>query len=196
MSETAKHPSLEELEAGLSLVRLSPAGCGRVETIVRRPAVDQREIVDEALLDTAEGLVGDTWRARGNRRTVDGSADPDAQLTLMNVRAATLIAGSEKRRVLAGDQIFVDFDLSGGNIPPGTRLSLGMAIVEVSDKPHTGCEKFAARFGHEALRFVNSYAGRELNLRGINTRVVYPGIVRVGDPVLKIPARKWSQTRT
>jgi MOSC domain-containing protein YiiM len=107
------------------------------------------------------------------------------QVTLMNSRAALLIAHDPSRRVLAGDQLYVDLDLSTANLPPGTRLMLGSAVLEVSDQPHTGCAKFAARFGKDALRFVNSRVGRELRLRGVNARVVVSGTVCAGDTIRK-----------
>jgi hypothetical protein len=179
----------DELEAGLGHVRAAPADRGRVELIVRRPAVERREVVPEAVLDVDEGLVGDNWRARGSGRRAGGAAHPDMQLTLMNSRAAALVAGPPERWALAGDQIYVDLDLSGANLPPGTRLAVGTAVVEVTAMPHTGCRKFADRFGRDAVRFVNSPEGRELQLRGINARVVTSGTVRVGDVVTKAPSQ-------
>lgn len=173
------------LEAGLDQVRAAPKDEGHVALIVRRPETEQREVVDEALLDTERGLIGDNWLTRGSRSTEDGSAHPDMQLTLMNVRSADLIAGSPERRALAGDQLFVDFDLSEKNVPPGTRLHVGEATIEVTAIPHRGCGKFSARFGVDALKFVNSEVGRELNLRGVNARVVSGGRVRTGDAIAK-----------
>jgi hypothetical protein len=167
-------------------VRQSPSDGGIIELIVRRPEVDDREVVDEATLDLDVGLVGDNWKAKGSNSMPDGASNPKAQITLMNARAAALIAGGRDRWPLAGDQFYVDFDISEANVPPGTRLAVGTAVVEVSDKPHTGCQKFSARFGSEAWRFVNSKVGRALNLRGINTTVVQPGTVRVGDVVRKL----------
>jgi hypothetical protein len=175
------------LEAGLAEVRRAPKDEGRVELIVRRPGVDEREVLEEATLDPVEGLVGDTWRVRGSTSTADGSANPVAQVTVMNRRAAALIAGPIDRWPLAGDQVYVDLDLGRENLPPGTRLMVGSAVLEVSEKPHTGCAKFAARFGRDALKFVNSPEGRALNTRGINARVVASGTVRVGDAVRKVP---------
>jgi MOSC domain-containing protein YiiM len=173
-----------ELEAGLDDLRAAPKGEGVVELIVRRPTVDEREAVDEAELDLEEGLVGDSWRARG--RSGGRPANEKAQITVMNVRSTALVAGERERWPLAGDQLYVDFDLSGEHIPPGTRLAVGTAVIEVTDDPHTGCKKFSARFGLEALMFVNSPEGRALNLRGINTRVVEPGTVRVGDVIRRL----------
>jgi hypothetical protein len=180
------HPTSEALDAGLDDVRRSPADAGRLELIVRRPAVDEREVLAEGVLDADEGLAGDTWRLRGSSRTDDGSSHPGMQLTLMNARAAALVAGPAERWPLAGDQLFVDFDLGRDNVPPGTLLGIGSAVVEVTDQPHLGCKKFSARFGGDALRLVNSEVGRELNLRGVNARVVVPGTVRTGDEVRKI----------
>jgi len=180
-----EHLDTAALEAGLGEVRDSPKDLGRVDLIVRRPAQDEREVLVEATLDPTEGLVGDTWQARGSRKTPDGSAHPDMQLTLMNARSAALVAGSPDRRVLAGDQLYVDLDLSVANLPPGSRLAIGSAVIEVTAEPHTGCAKFKARFGHDALRFVNSPVGRELNLRGINTKIVTRGVVRPGDTIRK-----------
>ena len=173
-----------ELEAGLDHLRAAPKSEGVVELIVRRPTVDVRETVDEAELDLEDGLVGDSWRARG--RSGGRPANEKAQITVTNARSAALVAGDRERWPLAGDQLFVDFDLSGEHIPPGTQLAVGTAVIEVTDDPHTGCKKFSARFGLEALKFVNSPEGRALNLRGINTRVVQPGTVRVGDAIRKL----------
>jgi len=175
----------DKLHAGLDHIRSSPKDDGRVELVVRRPAEDEREVVEEAFLDLSDGLVGDTWNVRISKRTGEGP-DPDRQLTLMNARAAALVAGTADHGGLPGDQVYVDFDLGYDNIPPGTRLQLGTAVIEVSAAPHTGCAKFRARFGADALRFVNSEVGRELNLRGINAKVVVAGIVRTGDAVRKV----------
>ncbi len=173
-------------EDGLRHVRLSPKEAGRVELIARRPAVEEREVVQEAELDPDEGLVGDCWRTRGSKSMPDGSANPDAQVTLMNARVAALLAGDRERWPLAGDQLYVDLDLSGENLPAGTRLQIGGAVIEVTDLPHTGCGKFVRRFGIDAQKLVNSVVGRELNLRGVNTKVVVSGTVRVGDGIQRI----------
>ena len=179
------HLATNDLEAGLDHVRNSPKDDGSVELIVCRPAEDEREILEEAQLDCTEGLVGDTWSVRISRRIGTGP-NPECQLTLMNARAATLVAGTADHGGLPGDQVYVDLDLGYDNLPPGTRLQLGTAVIEVSAEPHTGCHKFAARFGKDALRFVNSEVGRALNLRGINTKVVVAGTVRIGDTVRKL----------
>jgi hypothetical protein len=180
------HLTVSRLEDGLDHVRSSPTDVGRVELIVRRPAVDEREVLDEGVLDLADGLVGDSWRARGNSRTADGSAHPDMQLNVINARLSSLVAVDPERRALAGDQLHLDLDLSHANLPPGTRLALGSAVIEVTEIPHSGCAKFRDRFGADALRFVNSPTGRELRLRGLNARVVVAGTVRRGDDVRKL----------
>jgi hypothetical protein len=182
------HLTMTELEAGLENIRQSPRDRGVLELIVRRPAVNEREVLDVGELDVVVGLIGDSWQTRKNPRTADGLPHPDTQLNLMNTRAVALVAGDRARWPLAGDQLYVDLDLGGGNLPPWTRLAIGTAVIEVTDQPHTGCDKFVARFGVEAMKLVNSPRGRDLNLRGINARVVQPGVIRRGDVVRKLGA--------
>ena len=194
MSESTSEPTAvdvtpltaEQLQAGLDHIRQSPRDKGVLELIVRRPAIDAREVLAEGWLDTVEGLAGDTWRVRGSSRTPDGSAHPDMQLNIMNARAVALVAQERARWPLAGDQLYVDMDLSDENLPAGTRLALGEAVIEVTAQPHTGCKKFMARFGADAHKFVNSAQGKQLHLRGINARVVQAGTIRVGDSVRKL----------
>ena len=171
-----------EIEAGLAEVRGAPRDEGRVELIARRPAPGERELLDEATLDPAHGVVGDGWRERGGQR----GPNPDTQVTLMSARAVQLVAGRRERWALAGDQLYVDLELSEENLPAGTRLGVGSAVLELTSVPHTGCQKFVGRFGLEAITFVNSPVGRALRLRGANARVVRAGTVRVGDVVTKL----------
>ena len=183
---SVRHLTMEELEAGLDEIRQSPKDEGVLALIVRRPQIDGREVLEEGELDLAEGLVGDNWRTRGSSRTPARSPHPDTQLNIMNSRVIALVAQDRDRWQLAGDQLFVDLDLSAENLPPGTRLALGSAVIEVTDQPHTGCKKFVARFGLDAMTFVNSPLGKQLNLRGINAKVAQPGVIRVGDVAKKI----------
>jgi hypothetical protein len=179
--EQTMHLTAAELEDGLDHVRAAPADEGRVELIVRRPAVDEREVLAEATLDLVAGLVGDTWPSRGK-------VDINAQVTVMSARVAALVGQSPERWPLAGDQLYVDFDISHANLPAGSRLEIGTAVIEVSARPHLGCSKFRSRFGDDALGFVNSPVGRDLRLRGLNARIVVPGTIRQGDAVRKRPA--------
>src|ERR1700759_3262327 len=192
MSLMMNHATKEELEAGLSAIRQSPKAEGALRLIVRRPAPDIREVLHVGRLDSVEGLVGDTWRTRGSSRTPDGSSHPDMQINIMNVRVIALLAGNEERWPLAGDQLYVDLDLSQENLPPGTQLCVGTAVLEVTDQPHTGCKKFSARFGLDALKLVNTPEGRQMNLRGINAKVIQGGMIRVGDQMKKISTEEKS----
>ena len=178
------HLDRATLDGGVDHIREAPRDRGTVELICRRPETEEREVVDEAVLDETEGLVGDNWSTRGSSSTEDGSSNPEMQLTLMNVRSAKLVAVAEERRQLAGDQLFVDLDLSEANLPPGTRIQIGEAIVERTAMPHRGCGKFSSRFGVDALKWVNSEVGRELNLRGVNAKIVKSGAVRRGDAIV------------
>ena len=170
-------------DAQLERIREAPADEGRLEFIVRRPPAEgAREILDEAHLDLVVGLVGDRWAARDDRTPIYMMA----QLTLISVRVLAAIEPDRSRWPLAGDQLFVDFDLSVENLPPGARLAIGSAVIEASETPHTGCAKFSARFGSDALRWINSPIGREHRMRGMNARIVEPGIVRAGDTIRKV----------
>lgn len=180
------HLSLSELEAGLDHILRSPKEAGVLKMIVRRPSEDEREVVQSAELDLANGLIGDNWRIRGSRHTSDGASNPEAQITIMNSRTIELLAQSEEHWPMAGDQFYIDMDLSAENLPPGTRLSLGSAVIEVSSVPHSGCRKFAARYGTDATKFVNSPQGKRLHLRGINAKVIQAGRVRIGDVARKV----------
>ncbi len=177
----AFHLTAEQVEGGMAAVRQSPRDAGALNLIVIRPAVDARLVVPEVEVDADHGLAGDSWESRGSRHTADGSAHPGDQVTVMNIRFARLIAATDDRIPLAGDQLYVDLDLSVANLPTGTRLEFAEVVLEVTDLPHTGCEKFQARFGMPALRQTNTPEGRELRLRGINTTVVTGGMLRQGE---------------
>jgi hypothetical protein len=182
------HLSMDELQAGLNHIRQSPKDGGLLELIVRRPVTEQREALQEGQLDITLGLMGDNWPTRGSSSTTDGSANPEMQLNIMNSRVVALVAQAKERWQLAGDQLFIDMDLSKANLPVGSRFSIGSAVIEVTAPPHLGCRKFVSRFGLDAMKFVNSPVGKELCLRGINARVVQSGTVRVGDTARKVLA--------
>ena len=178
MSEL-KHTPMETLTAGLDEVRRSPATTGVLELIVRRPRTDVREVVESAELDEAEGLVGDGWKTRG-------AAELERQITLANARLMALVAGEKQNWPPAGDQLYVDFDLSQDNAPPGTRLAIGDAVIEVTETPHTGCKKYASRYGLDALEFISTPMGKGLRLRGMYAKVIRSGTIRAGDAVRKL----------
>lgn len=182
----AGHRTRAELEAQIEHLRGAPHDDGVLELVVARPALFQREVLDVGVLSTTEGLVGDTWSQRPSKRTPDGSPHPDMQLNIMGLRIARLVAVSDDRIPLAGDQLYVDLDLSETSLPAGSRLAIGTAVIEITDQPHTGCARFTERFGPDALRFVNSTLGKELRLRGVNAKVVVDGEVRPGDRVRRV----------
>jgi len=190
MESTVKHLTMEELEAALDHLRGAPKDEGVVKLIVRRPQVDEREVIDVAELDPVGGLIGDSWIRRGSRRTLDGSPHPDMQINIMNARVTALVAQELERWPLAGDQLYIDMDLSKENLPAGSRIAIGSAVLEVSPLPHTGCHKFVARFGLQAMQFVNSTVGKELCLRGINAKVVQGGVVKLGNKAKKLDTHK------
>ena len=185
MVTVVRHLTMEELEAGLDMIRQSPQDEGVLELIVRRVAIGEREVLEEGELHLAEGLVGDNWRSRSSSSTPDGSPHPDMQLNIMNSRVIALVAQDKDRWQLAGDQLFLNIDLSADNLPAGTQLALGSAVVEVTPQPHNGCQKFVERFGLDAMKFVNSSVGKQLHLRGVNAKVVQPGMIRVGNVARK-----------
>ena len=181
------HRTLRELDDALPTIRSSPSDNGRLEMIVARPAVGERLLLEQGELDEESGLVGDGWQDRGSKSTSDGSSDPEEQLTLINARLIDALAGSKSRWELAGDQLVVDIDLSHDNLPPGSRLRIGTAVVELTAKPHTGCAKFASRFGNDALRFVSGKEAMQERRRGANAKIVKSGTVRVGDICTTLP---------
>ncbi len=182
-------PSEAALAEGLKTIQDSPKENGRLEMIVARPQEDARTILKECRLTASAGVEGDGWRVRCKRKMADGSPNPDTQIAIMNSRCIALLAGERSRWPLAGDQLFVDLDLSGANLPPGQKLAIGSAVLEITDPPHTGCSKFAARYGTEAVKFVNSGIGKQLHLRGIYARVIREGMIAAGDAVTKVELR-------
>jgi hypothetical protein len=188
--ENSHFKSLNELEAGLDLIRKSPKDSGELNLIVRRPRIEEREVLSVGYLNPSEGLVGDMWSHRPSSRTPDRSPHPDMQITIMNSRVISLLAQEVDRWPLAGDQLYVDLDLSSSNVSPGTQLSVGSAILEITDQPHRPCFKFADRFGKDAVDFINSPIHKELQLRGVNSKVVLRGEIKIGDFVKKSPGSR------
>ncbi len=185
MQAEIQHMALADLEAGLDVIRNSPKEQGVLEMIVRRPGEGAREVAETGELDQVVGLVGDNWQDRPSSRSADGNAHPDMQINIINSRIIALVAQEKDRWQWAGDQLFVDFDLSVENLPPGTKIVIGSAVLEATDQPHTGCMKFSGRFGVDALKLINSPAGKELQLRGICAKVVQSGQIKTGDTVKK-----------
>jgi hypothetical protein len=181
-----KHLTLADLEKGIDEVLLSPLDVGVLEMIVARPGVGKRKVLAEGVLDESKGLIGDSWSTRGSGWRGSRPPDPENQINVMNYRFALLIAGTRDRVPLAGDQLYVDLDLGRANVPPGTRIAVGSAVIEVTPPPHLGCKKFVERFGVEAMKFANSDFGREHGLRGVNARIITGGPINVGDIVTKV----------
>ena len=181
-----RHLTAAEIEAGIKHVLRSPHDRGILQLIVQRPAVNERVVVTKGVLDPSEGLIGDSWSRRGSWFPRSRKPNPEMQLNIMNWRFALLVAGEPERVALAGDQLYVDLELGPANLPPGTRLSIGPAMVEVTAPPHLGCGKFVKRFGRDAMQFANSAFGRLHNLRGINAKVVAGGEIAVGDAAIKL----------
>jgi len=185
-----RHLTMQELEAGLDHLRAAPKDEGVVELIVCRPRTDHREVLEQAELDPVKGLIGDNWFERPSSKTPDHSPHPEMQINIMNSRVTALVAQEKDRWPLAGDQLYIDMDLGKENLPAGTQIAIGSVVLEVSPLPHTGCQKFVARFGIEAMKFVNSPVGKELCLRGINAKIIQGGVIQVGQTVRKISNTK------
>ena len=188
MHETALHLSTVELEQGLADVLASPRDAGRLDAIFVRPASNERRALAEAKLTPDGGIDGDRWVHDSYYRCTDGRSDPRCQVSLMNARFLRQIAGQEDAMCLAGDNLIVDLDLSEENLPAGSQLAIGPdVILEISDLAHTGCSKFAGRYGNDACAFANNKRGKETHLRGRYARIVRGGNVKIGDTVSKHP---------
>ena len=178
--------SLEQLQSRLDYIREAPKDSGPLTLLVRRPKVNERESLQEGRLVVAQGLEGDNYVARNRNGRKAEDIYLQMQLNIMPSRAIEVISPDEERRPLAGDQLYLDLDLSNENLPHGSQLELGEALIEITEQPHTGCRKFTERFGSGATKFVNSKEGRALNLRGVNAKVVRGGVIKVGDVARKV----------
>lgn len=179
-SQTVGDPSrflpLDVLETRLAELPPAPRDLGTLTLIVRRREGGTRELLERVALTPEEGLPGDAW---GRRPPLN----PEAQLAVIQTDIAELIANGQPLP-LFGDNLFLNLDLSRENLPTGSRLRVGAAVLEVTPKPHNGCAKFHARFGAAALRFASHPDRRHLNLRGIYLKVVEGGELAVGDAVM------------
>jgi len=174
--DASRHRSTTELETGLRALSQAPKDAGRLALLVRRDAEHCRETPARVHLSREDGMPGDAWGRHATR-------NPESQLAVMRRDVAELIANGQPL-TLFGDNLFVDLDISKANLPAGTRLRVGEAVVEVTPMSHDGCSKFHRRFGPDALHFVNAKPTRDQNLRGIYWRVIESGEVSVGSPIV------------
>ena len=182
------HRTAAELDSWVATLD-APRDVGTLKAVIRRPVPGEREVLEVGHLDLTEGLVGDGWAAHGSRHTADGTADPEMQLNVMHHGFVQFLAQDAGREELAGDQMYVDLDLSYDNLPAWSELHIGGpegAVIVVTEVPHNGCGKFIARYGKEAMTFVNGPAGKPRRLRGLCAKVVRPGPVRPGDEIVVV----------
>ena len=174
VGDPTTHQRLDTLEARLAALT-TPRDVGSVAMIVRRAEKGRRECLDRVALTTESGIPGDSWGRHAG-------ASLNSQLTVIQSDVAHLIANGQPLP-LFGDNLYLDLDLSAGNLPTGSRVRAGSVVLEVSPLPHNGCQKFNARFGNDALKFVSRKDLRHRNLRGIYMRVAEAGELAVGDRV-------------
>ncbi|MGH6924511.1 MAG: MOSC domain-containing protein [Propylenella sp.] len=181
-----RHLTRAELEAGLLHIRASPADEGTLEAIVVRPEHGARHDLPSVEISLAGGLDGDHWAKGCWKSTEDGHPHPDVQICIMNARCIALLAQDRENWPPAGDNLYIDIDLTAENLPPGQRLAIGSAVIEITAIPHMGCQSFINRYGRDACVFVNTGEGKRLRLRGIYARVAKDGRISVGDRVVKL----------
>lgn len=175
-----------EIDQRLSSVLDSPKDQGTVEMIVVRPFKNQRKTLIHVLFSPEAGVTGDNWKTQCWKKLNDGQSDPDVQVAIMNARMIDMLTDDKAHWPLAGDQLFVDFDLSVTNLSPGDQLQIGDAVLQITAEPHRGCSKFKQRFGELAMHCVNSAQGDAHRLRGIYAKIISAGNVSVGDVIHKI----------
>jgi hypothetical protein len=180
-----EYVTTQEIKHRMPWVLDSPRDNGIVRLIVVRPQTDQRDVIEQAHFSPAAGVAGDNWQHDCWKRLADGRSDPDVQVAIMNARMIEVLAGDQTHWPLAGDQLFVDFDLGTANLSPGDQLKVGDAILEITAEPHRGCRKFKQRFGEQALNYVNSAEGDRHRLRGVYAKIIEVGKVETGDAIKK-----------
>ena len=183
---TDRFRSRDELLESLPYILSAPADEGQVRAIVIRPAAGQRRMLDRVDVSARGGLEGDHWAEGCWLSTEDGAPHPDVQVCIMSARCIEAIAGPEANWAAAGDNLFIDMDLSPENLPPGTRVAIGTVELILTAEPHNGCQSFIDRYGRDACVFVNTGPGKANRLRGIYGRVTRDGTIRRGDVMRKI----------
>lgn len=181
-----KYVALNEIETRFDWVLAAPRDVGCVESVVVRPVKNQRSSLNQVMFSPEQGVEGDNWLTDCWKKLPSGESDPEVQVAIMNARMIEVLTRDKNLWPLAGDQLFVDFDLSVNNLAVGDRLQVGAALLEITAEPHRGCRKFKKRFGADALAFVNSPQGDQHRLRGVYARIVSAGEVGVGDSVSKV----------
>ncbi len=177
--DAERHLPMEDLLKRLAALPRAPRDRGEIAALFARPGSNERTPIEKANLTAAGGMPGDRWS-----RPREGKPDPrpDKMLATMQAGVARMIANGQPLG-LFGDNLYLDLDLSAANLPAGTRLRAGGAVLEVTPEPHNGCLKFKARVGADALRLVSRKEDRHRNLRGIYLKVIEDGLVAAGDPV-------------
>ncbi len=181
-----KYAAQSDIDRRMDWVLNAPRDKGRVKLIVVRPQTNQRTMLEQVLFSREAGVTGDNWQQHCWKKCDDGKADPSVQVAIMNARMIEVLAGHKNNWPLAGDQLFVDFDLGINNLSPGDQLQVGGAVLEITAEPHRGCGKFKKRFGETALQYVNSAQGDAHRLRGIYATIISNGDVSIGDTICKI----------
>jgi len=176
-----KFVTTDEINSNLSFILSSPKDVGKIESIIVRRRKNERELRKEVFLSPEKGVEGDRWYDLSK-----GKPDPRRQLTIINSRLIKLLAQSVERMQLAGDNLIIDLDISDANLPVGQRLTIGKVMVEITDVPHTGCSRFAERYGNDAVEFINAPERSSLRLRGVYAKFLNSGLIHVGDIIKKI----------
>jgi hypothetical protein len=180
-------PDMPGLMAALPFVMAAPADNAPVRQLCFRPDRHARSFPDQLALTRAAGIPGDRWLAEPWLRLPDGAPDPDIQVSILPARVLDLIWKPGDTAPHPGDPIIADMDLSLANLPPGTLVQAGSAVLRVSALFNDGCVKWKARYGADAKDWITAPGHPALRLRGILCAVVQDGAVRIGDRLQKLP---------